>query len=79
MVMVFEAHVAETPIGKPFAPDTPSLAIPVAPVVVIVIAVSAVLIHNVGVEEGALAVLIGVTVIVPIAFTLPQPPVNGML
>ena len=79
MVMVFDAHVAETPRGKPFAPDTPSFAIPVAPVVVIVMFVSAVLIHNVGEEEGALAVLFGVTVIVPVAFTLPQPPVNGML
>jgi hypothetical protein len=42
-------------------------------------AVSAVLIHNVGVEEGVPAVFAGVIVIVPVAFTLPQPPVNGML
>ena len=79
MVMVFEAHVAETPAGKPFAPDIPAFEIPVAPVVVIVMAVSTVLIHNVGVEEGVPAVLFGVTVIVPVASTLPQPPVNGML
>jgi hypothetical protein len=42
-------------------------------------AVTAVLIHNVGIEEGVPAVFAGVTVIVPVAFTLPQPPVNGML
>jgi hypothetical protein len=41
--------------------------------------VSTVLIHNVGVVEAAPAVLAGVTVIVPVAFTLPQPPVNGIL
>jgi hypothetical protein len=38
-----------------------------------------VLIHNVGVDDAAVTVLLGVTVIVPVAFTLPQPPVNGML
>ena len=41
--------------------------------------VNAVLIHKVGVDDAALTVLFGVTVIVPDAFTLPQPPVNGML
>jgi len=79
MVMVFDAQVALTPAGKPFAPDTPALEIPVAPVVVIVIFVKAVLIHNVGVEDGVPAVFAGVTVIVPVAFTLPQPPVNGIV
>ena len=79
MVMVFDAHVAKTPAGKPFAPDTPAFEIPVAPVVAIVMFVSTVLIHKVGVEEGAPAVFAAVTVIVPVAFTLPQPPVNGML
>jgi hypothetical protein len=78
-VIKFDAQVAETPAGNPFAPDTPLFDIPVAPVVAIVIAVSAVLIHNVGVEEGVPAVFAGVTVIVPVAFTLLQPPVNGML
>ena len=73
------AQVALTPAGKPFAPATPSFEMPVAPVVVCVIAVSAVLIHNVGVLEATLAVLAGVTVIVPVAFTVPQPPVKGML
>ena len=68
------AHAAVTPAGKFVAAP-----MPVAPVVAIVIFVSAVLIHTVGVEEGAPAVLAGVTVIVPVAFTLLQPPVNGML
>jgi hypothetical protein len=38
-----------------------------------------VLIHNVGVDEAALVVFAGVTVIVPVADTVPQPPVNGIL
>jgi hypothetical protein len=76
-VIKFDAHVAETPAGKPFAPDTPAFDIPVAPMVVIVIFVSTVLIHNVGVEEGVPAVLFGVTVIctfpvVPAQLALPQ-------
>ena len=77
--MVFDAHVADTPAGNPLAPDTPLFDIPVAPVVTIVILVNAVLIHNVGVDDAAPAVLFAVTVIVPVAFTFPQPPVNGML
>jgi hypothetical protein len=79
MVITFDAHVAETPAGNPFAPETPAFDIPVAPVVVIVMDVSAVLIHNVGFVEGLPAVLFCLTVIVPVAFTLPQPPVNGMV
>ena len=59
IVIVLVAHAAVTPAGKPVA--TP---IPVAPVVVCVIAVSAVLIHNVGVLDAALTVLAGVIVIV---------------
>ena len=74
IVIVLVAHAAVTPAGKPVAAP-----IPVAPVVVCVIAVSAVLIHNVGVLDAALTVLAGVTVIVPVAFTVPQPPDNGML
>jgi len=37
IVIVLAAQVALTPAGKPFAPDTPLFAIPVAPVVAIVI------------------------------------------
>ena len=57
MVIVFADHAAVTPAGNPDA--TP---IPVPPVVVWVMFVSAVLIHSVGVEEGAVAVLFGITV-----------------
>ena len=74
IVMVFAAHDAVTPAGRFVGAP-----IPVAPVVVWVIAVSAVLMHKVGVDEGALAVFAGVTVMVPVALTFPQPPVNGML
>ena len=79
IVMVLLAHVALTPAGKPFAPETPLLLMPVAPVVAIVMLVKAVLMHKVGVLDAAAAVLLGVTVMVPVAFTLPQPPVIGML
>ena len=75
MVIVFDAHAAVTPAGRPPV-ATP---IPVAPVVVWVIAVRAVLIHKVGEDDAALTVLFGVTVIVPVALTIPQPPVSGML
>ena len=74
IVMVFDTQDAVTPAGRPVA-----VPIPVAVVVVCVIAVSAVLIHRVGMEEAAPTVLSGVTVIVPVAFTVPQPPVSGMV
>ena len=74
MVIVLLAHAAVTPVGKPVA-----VPIPVFPEVVCVIAVKAVLIHTVGVLDAVLTVLFGVTVIVPVALTVPQPPVNGML
>ena len=79
MVIVFNTKAALTPAGRPFAPDTPAFDIPVAPVVVWVMFVKSVLIHNVGVDDAALTVLPGVTVMVPVAFTAPQPPVKGML
>ena len=72
--MVFAAQLAVTPAGNPAA--TP---IPVAPVVVWVMFVIAVLIHTVGVDDGAETVLGVVTMIVPVAFTVPQPPVKGMV
>ena len=52
---------------------------PVAPVVVNVIGVRAVLIQSVGEAEAALTVLFGVTVMLPVALTFPQPPVRGMV
>ena len=77
--MALEAQVAITPGGKPLPPETPEFEIPVAPVVVCVIFVSTELMHKLGLEDAAPAVLAGVTVIVPVAFTLPQPPVTGIL
>ena len=74
MVISSEAQAALTPAGNPVA-----VPIPVATVVACVIFVNAVLIHKVGVLDAAPAVLSGVTVMVPVAFTEPQPPVNGML
>ena len=74
MVMVFVAKDAVTPIGKPV-----EVPMPVAPVMAWVMFVNAVLIHNVGDEDAAPTVLFGVTIIVPVAFTLPHPPVNGIL
>ena len=71
---MLDAKDAVTPAGNPVAAP-----IPVAPVVAWVILVNAVLIHKVGVEEAAPAVLAGVTIIVPVALTLPQPPVNGIV
>ena len=66
------AHVTVTPAGKPVA-----VPMPVAPVVNWVL-VMVVPIQSVVVATDA-AVLFGVTTIVPVAFTVPQPPVNGML
>ena len=57
MVIVFAAHAAVTPAGRPAAAP-----IPVAPVVTCVMLVSTELIHNVGVDDGAPAVLTAVTV-----------------
>ena len=53
IVIVFAAHAAVTPAGKPVAAP-----MPVAPVVVCVMAVSGVLIQSVGVDEAALTVLL---------------------
>ena len=57
MVSVFDDQAAVTPAGKPVA-----VPIPVAPVVVCVMLVKAVLIQSVGVVLAALAVFVGVTV-----------------
>ena len=74
IVIVLDAQAAVTPAGRPVG-----VPMPVAVVVVCVIAVSAVWMQSVGVEEAAPTVLSGVTVIVPVALALPQPPVSGML
>ena len=67
MVMVLVAQAAVTPVGKPVA-----VPMPVAPVVVWVMAVKGVLTQRTGVEEAALAVLL-VTVTVVAALVLVQP------
>ena len=72
--MVLEAQAAVTPAGRPVAAPIPD-----APVVVCVILVKTVLTQSVGVEEAAPAVFAGVTIIVPVALTVPQPPVNGIV
>ena len=74
MRIVSELNVALTPEGKPVG-----VPIPVAPVVVCVMVVMALLIQMVGVDEATLVVLSGLTVIVPVADTVPQPPVSGIL
>ena len=79
MVIVFEAHAADTPAGKPLAPETPEFEIPVAPVVVCVMFVKEVFTQSVGELDAAPAVLAAVTVMVPVALALPQPPVNGIV
>ena len=51
-MIVFDAHAAVTPPGKPVA-----VPMPVAPVVVCVIAVRGVLMQSVGVDDGGVTVL----------------------
>ena len=79
MVIVLEAQMALKPAGKPLTPDTPGFKIPVAPVVLCVMLIKAVLMHKVGVVDAALTEFAVITVIVPVAFTVPQPPSNDML
>lgn len=77
--MVLLAQVADTPVGSPFAPETPALEIPVAPVVTMVIFVKAVPIQSVGLDDGVPAELFALTVIVPDAVTLVvQLPTRGI-
>ena len=72
-MIVLAAQAAVTPAGNPEA-----VPIPVAPDVVCVMLVSAVLIQSVGEEEAAPAVMSAVTVIVPVALAVPHPPDKGM-
>ena len=75
IVITLLAQTAVTPAGNPVA-----VPMPVAPVVVIVIFVKAVFTVNVGLDEGVPAVFgVHETVMVPVAFTLPQPPVKGIV
>jgi hypothetical protein len=63
------------PAGKPVA-----VPIPVAPVVeMVILDDSGVPIQTVGFVDAEPAVILGLTVIVPVAMAVPHPPVNGML
>jgi hypothetical protein len=74
MVITLLLQVALTPAGKPVGEP-----MPVAPVVAMVMGVSGEFRQSVGEEEGAPAVLRGLTVMVPVALTGPQPPVRAMV
>ena len=68
-------QIALKPAGKPVA-----VPIPVAPVVeMVILDDSDVPTQTVGFVDADPAVMFGLTVIVPVALTVPQPPVNGML
>ena len=71
-VIVFDAHVTVTPAGNPVA-----VPMPVAPVVACVRLIGVLIQSDVVATVGA--VLFGDTSIAPVAFAVPQPPVNGML
>ena len=75
IVITLPDQAAVTPAGNPVA-----VPMPVALVVACVIFVKAVFTVSVGVDDAAAAAQAGValTVIPPIAFTLPQPPVRGI-
>ncbi len=71
--MVLDTHAAVTPAGRPVAVPMPD-----APVVLCVILVSGVLMQSVGVDDAVPTVLLGLTVMVPVALNV-QPPNSGML
>ncbi len=71
MVKTSDAQLPVTPAGRPVT------VAPVAPVVAYVVVVIGELMHNVCVPPAVkVIVLFGVTVIVPLAVTVPQPPVS---
>ena len=74
IVMVLLAQAAVTPAGR-----SVGVPMPVAPVVVCTMSVNGVLMHKDGVEDAGPTVLSAFTVMVPVAFALPQPPVSGMV
>ena len=74
MVIVLDDQAAVTPAGRPIAAP-----MPVAPVVVWVMLVKTILIQSVGEDEAADTILSAVTIIVPVAEIVPQPPDSGML
>ena len=74
MLIVFATQLAESPGGNPVA-----VPIPVAPVVVCVIGEIEEKIQTDCVPDATLALFTAFTVIVPLAFTAPQPPANGIV
>jgi|LauGreSBDMM110SN_4_FD.fasta_scaffold357187_2 hypothetical protein len=73
MVIVSEDQEAVTPGGRPAA-----VPMPVAPEVLCVKFVNNVPVHKEA-EEAGVKVLPDITVMVPVAFKFPQPPVKGIL
>ena len=71
IVITLAAHEAVTPAGSPVGAP-----IPVAPVVAMVIGVSAVFIQSVGFEDGVPAVLVGVMLSVSVAVFAQSPAVG---
>ena len=74
IVITSPDQAAVTPVGNPEA-----VPMPVALVVPCVIFVKTVFTVSVGLDDAAAAEQAAVTVIVPVAFTLPQPPVTGIV
>jgi hypothetical protein len=76
IVIVLLDQAAETPVGNPEA-----VPIPVALVVACVIFVNTVFTVSVGVVDADAAAQAGdaLTVILPVAFTMPQPPVKRIM
>ena len=75
IVIVLLEKLALNPAGRPDAAP-----IPVAPVVVnVTVGDNGSPIQTVGFDDGAETVLFGVIVIVPVALTVPQPPVRGIV
>lgn len=73
IVILSSFQSAVTPAGK-----LTGVPIPVAPVVVWIMLVITVPTHTVGEREAGVTVSTAFTVIVPVALTVPQPPVKGM-
>ena len=76
IVIVLLDQAAETPVGNPEA-----VPMPVAIVVACVIFVNTVFTVSVGVVDAEAAAQAGdaLTVILPVAFTMPQPPVKRII
>ena len=74
IVITSADQAAVTPAGNPEA-----VPIPVAIAVECVIFVNTVFTVSVGVDDAVPAAQAAITVILPVALTLPQPPLNGIL